>query len=131
MRFMISKSTYEALQTCLGGRKLLVGGGIDERGVGVLLNHEVGLDAVVLDIAPRRRQIPCRRDFERSLIGKRKDALHHALAERARPDQRCEMIVRSAPAVISEALAVYLLTSTTSGCKPPMASPNASSLVRW
>ena len=58
-----------------------------------MVDDDVGFDAVVLDVATGRREVARRRDLQRALIGKRIDALHDALAERARADERREVVV--------------------------------------
>ena len=59
----------------------------------VLENLDVGLDALGLDRAARRRVIARRGQAQRAVLAERHDGLHGALAERARADQRRALVI--------------------------------------
>src|SRR5579872_4504384 len=89
----INLLTYLTLQICLGGLKLLVFRCVDVREIRALGHDDVGLNALVLDVPPVRRDVALRRNLQRSAVRHREDALHHALAEGLRADERGQFII--------------------------------------
>src|ERR1017187_3979561 len=76
-------------------RGLALGVGPRFQLVGHVLQHlDIGNNALGLDRFARRREVARGGETQRAVAGaKRNDGLHRALAERARADQRCTLVV--------------------------------------
>ena len=71
MRFIVSKLRFSACKGALAAASCLSAGVSMIGRIDGLIHDDVGNDALVLDIAPVRRNVAGGRDLQRALIGRR------------------------------------------------------------